>query len=40
MNGKGHLIYEDGRNYVGQFKDDLKHGFGVYSWFDGRRYQG
>lgn len=40
MNGKGHLMYEDGRHYVGEFMNDLKHGFGVYSWTDGRRYQG
>ncbi|XP_067326506.1 ALS2 C-terminal-like protein isoform X1 [Anolis sagrei] len=28
--GKGKLTWPDGRNYVGDFKDGLEHGFGIY----------
>ena len=40
MEGMGIYIWNDGRQYQGQYKDDKKHGFGVYTWADGRTYTG
>ena len=40
MNGFGNLFYEDGRKYVGEFQNDLKHGHGIYSWPNGKKYEG
>jgi len=28
--------WADGRKYEGNYKDDKKHGYGVYTWTDGR----
>ena len=35
-NGLGTYAYQDGRIYVGEFKDGCFHGRGIYSWPDGR----
>jgi hypothetical protein len=36
-----HLIRENkGRKYTGQYRQDQKHGFGVFEWGDGRKYKG
>lgn len=42
MDGKGVIIYiiiqvftwNDGRKYNGEYKDDKKHGYGVFEWPD------
>jgi len=36
MNGKGTEKLPDGGVYVGEYKNDLKHGTGVFTWADGR----
>jgi hypothetical protein len=30
----------DGGSYIGEFKDDKKHGLGTYTWTDGEQYVG
>lgn len=40
MEGMGVYIWNDGRKYEGDYKDDKKNGFGIYQWADGRRYMG
>ena len=35
MNGEGTFTFPDGRKYVGGFKDDLNHGYGVQTYADG-----
>ena len=40
MNGVGTYTYGDGSRYVGEFKDDKRHGRGVFSYFSGDRYDG
>ncbi len=40
MNGKGKLLWSDGKCYEGEFKDDKKHGKGIFKWPDGRKYIG
>ncbi len=37
-NGQGTYTWSDGRKYVGEFKDGIKHGQGTYTWSDGRKY--
>jgi hypothetical protein len=32
--------YPTGDIYEGEFKDDLYHGYGVYTWTNGNRYEG
>ena len=32
--------WADGRKYEGEYKDDKKHGYGVYIWADLRQYSG
>ena len=34
MEGIGFYSWSDGRRYEGQYKDDKKHGFGIYTWAD------
>jgi hypothetical protein len=29
MHGKGTFKWADGRSYVGEYKDDKKHGYGI-----------
>ena len=40
MNGYGVYIYRNGVRYEGIFKNDLKDGFGNYTWADGSMYIG
>jgi hypothetical protein len=40
MHGKGHLIWPDGKEYIGEFIDDKRHGHGIFKWTDGRQYEG
>lgn len=40
-NGKGTGIYAtSGSMYVGEWQNNLKHGFGQYEWADGVKYEG
>lgn len=36
MDGKGEFTWSDGRKYVGEYVDDKKQGYGVFSWPDNR----
>ncbi len=38
--GKGRLIDNYSRTYEGEWNDGLFHGYGIYSWPDGRKYIG
>ena len=40
MHGKGELMYESGNTYKGEYKDDLKHGTGIYTWVSGKKIEG
>ena len=40
MDGKGHMIYPDGKEYIGDFENDMRHGSGLYTFGDGREYEG
>ena len=40
MNGKGKIIYSDGKEYNGDFYNGLKHGFGRLSWSNDKYYEG
>ena len=40
MHGDGTYVWNDGRKYVGTWKDNMMHGQGVFSWEDGRVYEG
>jgi L1 cell adhesion molecule like protein len=40
MDGKGKFTWEDGRSYVGEYKNDKKEGIGMFTWPDGRIYNG
>ena len=40
MDGIGVYTWADGRCYMGEYKDDKKHGYGIYKWADGRLYLG
>ena len=40
MDGMGVYTWADGRCYMGEYKDDKKHGYGIYKWADGRLYLG
>ena len=33
-------MYEAGEKYVGQWKDGMKHGQGIFYWRNGARYEG
>lgn len=37
---KGTFLWPDGRFYVGEWKDNMMHGYGTYIWPDGRKYEG
>ncbi|MFN9901019.1 MAG: membrane-binding protein, partial [bacterium] len=32
MHGQGVFSWPDGRRYEGEYLQDKKHGFGIYSW--------
>ena len=34
------VLLVDGRTYEGQYIQDMKKGYGVFKWPDGRRYEG
>ena len=34
------MTWDDGRKYVGEFKDDNRHGKGKYTWANGKIYEG
>ena len=34
----GLLKLKDGRKYEGQYHNDKKHGYGIYTWADNRKY--
>ena len=41
MHGKGIFTWPDGRRYEGNYKDDKKSGFGIYTWKkEGKKYEG
>ena len=40
MHGEGEYIWQDGRTYKGEYKNDKKHGYGEYTWSDKRKYLG
>jgi hypothetical protein len=40
MHGQGIFKWKDGRQYEGQYYNDLKHGIGTFIWADGRLYEG
>tara|TARA_B100001079_G_scaffold11957_1_gene9645 strand:+ start:1116 stop:1274 length:159 start_codon:yes stop_codon:yes gene_type:complete len=35
FSGQGTYTWLDGRQYVGEFKDDTQHGQGTYTWANG-----
>ena len=34
------MIYADGKQYIGQFESDFRHGKGKIIWADGQEYDG
>ena len=32
MHGRGVYTWKDGRKYEGEYENDKKHGYGIYSW--------
>ena len=40
MEGFGRYVFATGKAYEGQFSNDLKDGYGVFKWPDGRIYAG
>lgn len=40
MDGFGTFEWDDGRKYMGEYKQGLKHGYGEFFWPDGRVYKG
>lgn len=32
MHGRGIYTWKDGRRYEGEYLNDRKHGFGIYTW--------
>ena len=40
MHGKGVITYADGSIYEGEFKDNLKNGYGSYAYQNGEKYNG
>ena len=32
MDGRGIFVWPDGRSYEGEYKDDKKHGNGLFKW--------
>ena len=33
MDGEGVFTWPDKRMYTGQYKDDKKHGYGLFEWY-------
>ena len=40
MHGFGQMTWPDGRQYEGEFYNDVKQGQGTFQWADGRIYSG
>jgi len=40
MHGKGIYNWADGRKYDGEYENDLKHGYGIETNYDGSIYKG
>ena len=40
MEGNGIINWADGKQFIGEFRNDLKHGKGTFIWPDGRKYFG
>lgn len=40
MEGSGHVRYNDGSSYVGEFREGKKHGYGLWISCNGSRYEG
>ena len=40
MHGEGVFKWKEGNKYQGEFKNDLKHGYGEFYWPDNRAYKG
>ncbi len=40
QSGNGTAVYANGNKYVGEFKEGLKHGYGVFTGVNGERFQG
>lgn len=40
MSGKGVFLWPDGRKYEGDYKNDVKEGYGRLEWPDGKVYEG
>jgi len=40
MHGYGHLVWPNGRQYEGEFVNDVKQGQGTFQWADGQIYTG
>lgn len=34
------MLFDIFKNFLGEYKDDKKHGFGIFTWQDGRKYIG
>ena len=39
MDGQGEYTYADGNKYIGEFKGDLKHGYGAMKYAGGSTYE-
>lgn len=39
-NGDIHIRYKDGREYKGKMLNGERHGYGVFNWLDGSKYEG
>ena len=40
MNGQGFITCGDGEKYEGEFKDDIRTGYGVLIYSNGNKYEG
>ena len=40
MEGSGSIHWADGKQFIGEFKADLKNGKGKFIWPDGKKYFG
>jgi hypothetical protein len=40
MHGSGEFEWNDGRQYIGEYREDKKEGKGIFLWPDGRKYDG
>ena len=40
MHGTGVMKWDDGRRYIGQYKNGRRHGYGEYFWPGGKTYKG